>query len=189
VVLLTPLLLGLWMVQQQRFEDGVLARTEAGLSDGKWEAALAAFEPLASRRFLSSSARRRGAAVAFRLGEDRTGHRLLRGQRFDSKDPADARLSDLANRSLRAAALMRKADEAKSPSERVRLLRQAREELPESPRLLQRTAREELVLSVRDAKSPAGVWFEEDYMQLRLAAPKLAAELQREAQSMAGEVR
>ena len=189
VLIVLPLALGLWMVGQQQAEEAILTRTEAALAEGKWEAAVTALEPLGNRRLLSSNARRRGAEAAFRLGEDRLGHRLLRGQRFDPKDSGDVRVGDLANRSRRAAGLMQRAEAAKEPAERVRLLRQARKELPESPRLLQRTAREELVLSVRNEKSPAGSWFEEDYMQLRLAAPKLAAELQREAQSMAGEVR
>ena len=189
IVLLLPLVLGFWMVGQQQAEDAILVHTETALANGRWEEALTALEPLAGRRLLSSNARRRGAEAAFRLGEDRLGHRLLRGQRFDPKDPGDVRVGDLANRSRRAAGLMQRAEAAKDPAERVKLLRQAREELPESPRLLQRTAREELVLSVRTEKSPAGSWFEEDYMQLRLAAPKLAAELQREAQLLAGEVR
>lgn len=189
LALAIPLLLGGWMVAQRAAETGPLRRANAHLQRGEWYAALASLEPLRSRPLLSGLARRQAAELYLRLGEDQKGHQLLIGQKFHPNDPADARLKALATRCQRAEALIRQANQTKSLEQRYELTRQAQDEMPESPRVLQQLVRVELALMLKDPKSAAGSRFEPDYTQLRLAAPPLADQVRTEAEAMAGEVR
>lgn len=188
VLLLIPLAAGAWIQSQRSAEAKVLSTVAAQMERGQWETARETLAALRSRRFLSGNARRLAAGFYFRLGEDRSGHELLGAAQFDPDNPEDVRLRELAARCQRAAALVARAEKASSPAGRLKLLREAQVELPESPLLLQRIVREELAEMVGATKSdPAAMArFEEDYTQLRIAAPKLAAELRKEAAALAG---
>jgi hypothetical protein len=189
LVIACPLAAGAWTMAQRNAEEGVLRRATAQFQHGEWQAATATLEPLHRRSLLSVPARRRAAELYFRLGEDQKGHRLLLGLKFQANDPTDARLKEWVVRSQRAEALIRRANGMKSPLQRFELTKQAHDELPEAPHVLQRLVREELALMLKDPKSEAASRFEEDYTQLRLAAPQLATEVRSEAEALAGEVR
>lgn len=187
-ILLIPLAAGAWVQSQRAAEEKVLSRAAAQMEQGRWEAARTTLNELRSRRFLSGSARHQGAALYFRLGEDRTAHTLLGPTRFDASDPRDVRLRDLAARCQRASALVKKSETATQPQDRLRLLREAQDELPESPHLLQRVVREELsaMLNGEETDPQETARFEEDYTQLRIAAPELAAEVRSEITALTG---
>jgi hypothetical protein len=177
------------MIFQRAVEDASLQRASLQFQRGEWQAALDSLEPLRARPLLSGLTRRRAAELYFRLGEDQKAHRLLVGQKFHPEDPADERLKALAAHCQRAEALIRQADQAKSPEQRYRLTRRAQQELPQAPHVLQRLVKEELALLLRQPESEAASRFETDYTQLRVAAPKLAAQVRTEAEALAGEVR
>lgn len=179
LLILAPLVLGLGLVLWRSGEDALVARAAAQLRAGEWEASLATLQTLRRRPLLSSEGRRRGAELFFRLGEDQDGHTLLKGQRFDEKDPEDRRLKELTSRNLRAARLLEQAERARDPEDRLRLVRSAQIELPEAPRVLQRVVLEELA-DVTAARSEAEAQkrveeYLEDYAELRRKAPSLAA--------------
>jgi hypothetical protein len=185
LVLLAPLLLGAAMVGWQSGEDAILQRAAATLERGQPEQALIDLKPLLRRPLLSSSARRRGAALYFRMGQDGRAHTLLRGQRYDGKDAADVELRTLAERCLKAGKALKAADRSNDAMERLRLVRSAQVELPDSPLVLQRVVLEELgALTLAPTPAEAERMTEEflqDYQALRMRAPSLADEVKRKA--------
>jgi hypothetical protein len=186
-ILLIPALAGWWMLQQRAEENALLREASIQMKNGLWEEAGNTLGRLRGRPLLSGATRRLGAELYFRLGEDRAGHQLLFAQRYDAKHADDVRLKALAASCGRAARLVEQAKAQRSPAERLALAREARKELPESPRVLQFVVREELLGSV-DESAPAvelDGQFERDYAQLRIAAPTLADEVRREAESLA----
>lgn len=189
LVIACPLAAGAWVMAQRNAEEGVLRQAMAQFRRGEWQAASATLEPLHRRSLLSGPTRRQAAELYFRLGDDQKGHRLLLGLKFQPNDAADTRLKEWVVRSQRAEALIRRANGTKNPNQRFELTKQAHDELPEAPHVLQRLVREELALMLKDQKSEAAARFEEDYTQLRLAAPQLASEVRSEAEALVGEVR
>lgn len=177
VLLVVPLVAAGWVVRARMVEDAVLARAHAHLEAGDWGAASTALAGLPRGFLLSGDARRRAAALHFRLGEDRQAHQLLLGQRFEEKDAEDRRLRDLSARCQRVSVLLKQMEASRDPEERVRLLRQAREEVPEAPHLLRRLAQEELMAKVATGKEPYGQAFEDSYLELRARAPEEAEAL------------
>lgn len=179
LVLLAPLAAALWMGSARWAEDRVLAAAQQRLESGQWEAALDALAPLQGRRALSREARRRAAEVYFRLGEDRKAHELLVGVPYREDSADDRRLRDLAARNQRAAKLLEQADRSRDPRKRLQLARQAREQLPEAPPILQRVIQEELMVMSRGASAEVSEEFSRDYTDLRAHAPRAADELKR----------
>lgn len=187
-----PLLAGVGLVAWRSGEDLLLSRATQQFQADQWEASLNHLGALQKRPLLSSSGRRKAAELFFRMGEDQHGHALLRGQRFDEKDPEDQALRELTGRCLQAARLLEKADRAKNPVERLRHARAAHQEVPDAPRLLQRVVLEELAALTR-ARSPKEAAelseaYVQDYAVLRQNAPTLAAEVRRQHEALQGRV-
>jgi hypothetical protein len=181
---LAPLVVGAGLVAWQAGEWTILARAKTSLDAGLPERALQELKPLAGRPLLSSAARRRGAALYFQLGQDEDAHGLLRGQAYNGRDPADAELRELAGKCVRAVRSLESADRTRNPAERLRLVRSAREELPDAPLVLQRVVLEELA-AVTSAASPAEAErlmqeYLQDYADLRVKAPSLADSVRRQ---------
>ncbi|MFN3653146.1 MAG: hypothetical protein ACK47B_26495 [Armatimonadota bacterium] len=174
LLVVLPLVAAGWVVRARIVEDDILARAQTRLEAGHWGAASQALRELPRGFLLSGDARRRAAALHFRLGEDRQGHQLLVGQRFDDKDPADRRVRDLSARCQRVSLLLKQVEASRDPEERVRLLRQARDEVPEAPHLLRRLAQEELLASVATGREQYQQAFEQAYLELRARAPEEA---------------
>jgi len=184
LVLLLPLLLAGGIVKLLGEEGRVLAAATSELRSGRTEAALDSLDRLWGRRLLSAAARRRAAELYLRLGEDRKAHTFLAGQRPEKDHPADRRLQELSARCQQASHLLARADRSRSPRERVRLLREARLLLPDSPGVLQRLVQEELLLFTRSSDPEDEARFSEAYTELARAAPRRAAEVKRRAQEM-----
>jgi hypothetical protein len=180
LVLLAPLLAAGWIAAARATADSVIARAASHLERGEAEAASDALGSLPVRVLLSRDARRRAAALFFRLGEDRKGHALLLGEKLSERDPEDRHLRELSAHCRRAAAVLQQADRSSDPQERLRLARSAQAELPDSPQVLRRVVQEELVLMVRRPGGEPSSAFERDYTALRVKAPRLAAALKRE---------
>ncbi|HEU4752530.1 MAG TPA: hypothetical protein VFU47_05425 [Armatimonadota bacterium] len=186
LALLLPALAAGGLLAGRYAEDALLRGASAQVESGDLEAALRTLEPLKRQRFLSREGRRRAAALYFRLGEDKSGHALLAGIPFHEGDPEDARLRALAARCQRAASLLKKADAAASPRERLRLTRAARDELPDAPDVLLRVAEAELQAMLHSNDPAQSQAFEEAYTELRRKAPARAAELRRRVQQAVG---
>jgi hypothetical protein len=177
-----PLLAAVLVLGGRWAEDTLLRRAAAQVEQGRLETALETLAPLKRQRLLSREARRRAAALYFRLGEDRTAHTLLRGIPFNSGDPEDQRLRALSARCQRAAALVKRLDRSRDLSERVALIDQARDEVPDNPELLRRQV-EELLQAMLQSQSPAREQaFTEAYTELRRKAPGLAASVKERAE-------
>jgi hypothetical protein len=161
-------------------EERVLARASEHLAAGHLDAAMASLSPLKGRRFLSREAARRAASLYFRLGEDHTAHSFLRGQPFSETDPEDIRLRELSARCQRATSLLKQAEESPDPLESARLAREALRELPDSPRVLQWVAREEMLAMAATGDPAREKEFERAYTELRRRAPSFADALKRE---------
>jgi hypothetical protein len=168
-------------------EDSLLATASARLEAGELEPALAVLQRLESRRILSPSARRSGALMLFRLGEDRRAHDLLLGIQFREDSSEDVRLQEWSARCQRASALFVRLETETDPDQRVDLARQAVLELPDAPGVLQRAAQESLLAMVHTGSPEHAEAFEQDYLELRRKAPSLAAELQERLQGLAAE--
>jgi hypothetical protein len=179
-VLLLPLLAAGWISASRTAEIRLLDRARAQLDGGDWEAALASLEPLSRRLLLSREARRKGAELLFRLGEDQKAHRLLGPEPFNKRIPEDLLLRERSIACQRAAHFLRKADQSRDPAERVRFTRIAHVELPESPRVLQRLVREELLAMAETGDREYSAGFEKDYAELRRKAPRMADQLKQE---------
>jgi hypothetical protein len=158
-------------------EESLLDAAAAHLRQGQPEAALGPLARLRDRRFLFVSTRRRAAVLYFRLGEDKEALRMLAGQKFDADDPNDLQLRQLSSKCLRAGKLLRQADGSRDPAERVTLVRKAVEEVPDSPRLLERAVQEELLAMTVPNGPDVDQEFSEDYAALRRKAPGLAKQL------------
>lgn len=171
-LLLLPLVVvgGLMAVERQTATH--LDRAEAQLQDAKWEAALAALQPVTQTPFLSLTNQRRAATLLFRLGEDQQAYTLLAARPLRPNDPADATARDLAARCYTSSVLRRQADTSRDSATRLRLARAARKALPEAPRVLEWVVREEVLAMVGGANEEQA--FERDYATLRLGAPVLA---------------
>jgi hypothetical protein len=179
LLLLSLLLLPVALVSCRAQEEGALRQSAARLERGELEGALAALEPLLHRPLLSGGTRRQAAELYLRLGEDSRARDLLRGQRFDAKSADDTRLRDRIDRCRRASELLEQASHTVEPAERVRLVAEARQAVPESPRVLQRLVQEELLAMTRSPAPEASQAFEEGYRELRRKAPGLADALKR----------
>lgn len=154
-------------------------QARALLESKQWEASGNALGGLDGRRFVSRRARWDAAELYFRLGEDRKAHQMLAGIPFHEGDARDREMRELSSRNLRASSLLSQAETAPDVLGRLRLIRKARNEVPESPAILARLVQEELLAITHGGETEEQGAFESDYTLLRRAAPRAAAELKR----------
>lgn len=170
---------GVWVMRSSAENSVLLARAVRQLEAGELEAALHTTDSLGRRRLLPAPVRREVASLYFRLGEDIAGHNVLKGLPLRSEQAADQELLDWSSRCARTARLVEKAEQNEDPAARVRLLREARKELPDAPRLLQRLVLEELLAMSQTDDPGYEAAFGMHYAELRQKAPEMAETVKR----------
>ncbi len=172
--------LGVWVSRASAEHAALIARAAHQLDAGELEAALHTTDSVGRRPLLPTPIRREVAALYFRLGEDIAAHNTLKGLPLRSEQAEDQDLLDWSSRCARSARLLAEADRSKDPVERVRLLRDARKELPDAPRVLQRLVLEELLAMSQTSDPTYEAAFGMHYAELRQKAPGMAADVKRQ---------
>ena len=172
---------GIFLLARHRAAaEGPLRTAASAMRGGQWDAARAALGGLPGPLLLPGGQRRQAAELFFRLGEDRQAHRYLLGQHFDPRDPGDVRLRELGIRCQRAALAVAQAEKAHGDA-KLRLLREAHEQLPEAPDLFRQLVESELARMVVRGDAAAEAEFTRDYASLRLHSPSAADTVKRNA--------
>lgn len=179
VVALLMLSIGFWVAGASAEQSTLLAKATRQLDGGELEAARATLDGLGRRPLLPAPVRRQVASHYFRLGDDVAAHNVLRGLKVRAGDAEDRALQEWSGRCLRASERLKRADESRNTADRVRYAREAAKELPDAPAVLQRLVLEELLAMTRSTDPSYGKAFERSYMELRMKAPTLAAEVKK----------